>query len=82
MTLLESQGWDPREKFEAKKNLCGEGSLVEALQTQSGRLKGTASVSHRKASLDVTGLKESAGAPGSLLLIHSLIPAQFLLVPR
>lgn len=54
---------------------------MEILQTQSGRPKGTASVSHRKASIDVTGLKESAGAPGSLLLVHVLIPAPFLLVP-
>lgn len=48
---------------------------------QSSRLKGTANVSYGKAGLDVTGLKECGGAPGTFLLIHSLIPAGFLLVP-
>lgn len=54
---------------------------MEAPQTQSGRLKGTANVSYGKASIDVTGLKESAGAPRNLLLVYSLTPAQFLPVP-
>ena len=40
-----------------------------------------AKVSYRKAGIDVSGLRESAGAQGSLLLLHSLILAQFLLVP-
>lgn len=44
---------------------------MEAPQTQSGRLQGTANVSYRKASIDVTSLKESAGAPRNLLLVHS-----------
>lgn len=74
LTLLESQGWDPRKELEAKKYLYGEASLVETLQTQSGRLKGTASI-------DVTGLKESAEAPRKLLLVHSPTPTQFLPVP-
>lgn len=71
MTLLGSQGWDPRKEFGAKKYLYGEGIRMEAPQTQSGRLQGTANVSYRKASIDVTSLKESAGAPRNLLLVHS-----------
>lgn len=51
---------------------------MEVLQTQSGRPKGPAKVSHGKAG---TGLKESAGAPRNPLLLHSPIPAQYLLVP-
>lgn len=81
MTLLGSRDWDPRKEFEAKKYLYGEGIRMEAPQTQSGRLKGTANVSYGKASIDVTGVKESAGAPRNLLLVYSLTPAQFLPVP-
>lgn len=81
MTLLGSRGWDLRKEFEAKKYLYDEGIRMEAPQTQSGRLKGTANVSYGKASIDVTGLKESAGTPRNLLLVYSLTPAQFLPVP-
>lgn len=49
---------------------------MEVLQTPSGRPKGTAKGSHGEAG---TGLKESAGAPGNPLLLHSPIPAQHLL---